>query len=115
MATDLRYASVAGEIADVSTAEIVYIPVSAALAGEVKQLKTVLAGAITTADATVTMKKNGTSIGTITVAYSGSAAGDIDTLNLSGVYVKEGDYLTVETNGNSDTARKLGFTIDIAR
>jgi hypothetical protein len=112
---DIRFVPVSGEIADVSTAEVVWIPVSAGMAGEVKQLKTVLAGAITVADATVTIKKNGTSIGTITVAYDGSAEGDIDTVNINAVYVKEGDYLTVETDGGSTTAAKLGFVIDIKR
>lgn len=112
---DLTYASVAGEIADVSTAEIVWIPVTAAMAGEVKQVRTVLAGAITVADSIVTVKKNGTSIGTITVAYTSSAAGDQDVLNLNGVFVKEGDRLTVETDGGSTTVAKLGFAIDIKR
>jgi len=112
---DIRFAHVSGEIADVSTAEVVWIPVTAGMAGEVKQLKTVLAAAISGANSTVTIKKNGTSIGTITVTHTSSATGDVDTVNINGVYIKEGDYLTVETNGNSTDTAKLGFVIDIKR
>jgi hypothetical protein len=39
----------------------------------------VLGGAITSADCTVTVAKNGTTVGTLTIANASSAAGDLDT------------------------------------
>jgi hypothetical protein len=51
-------------------------------------------------------------MGTITVAYTSSAAGDVDTLApSSNNTVTDDDYITVETNGGSTTARKLWVTV----
>ena len=104
-----------GVIADVSTAETVYIPIL--YAGTVKRVVTVLEGAITSADATVTPKDNsGSSMGTITVTQSGSAAGDVDTLApASNNTVTDDDFITIETDGASSTARKLWFSIVVER
>lgn len=98
-------------IADVSTAETVYIPMP--YAGTVSKIITVLEGAITVADATITAKNSAaSSMGTITVAYTSSAAGDVDTLApSSNNTVTDDDYITVETNGGSTTARKLWVTV----
>ena len=98
-------------IADVSTAETVYIPMP--YAGTVSKIITVLEGAITVADATITAKNSAaSSMGTITVAYTSSAAGDVDTLAPgSNNTVTDDDYITVETNGGSTTARKLWVTV----
>lgn len=98
------------QIADVSTAEAVVIPVLGR--GRLKHVKTVLGGAITTANSTVTVSVNGVSKGTITVAYASSAAGDVDTLDLD-VPVDEGDWITVATDGGSSTAAKLGIGLII--
>lgn len=98
-------------IADVSTAETVYIPMP--YAGTVSKIITVLEGAITVADATITAKNSAaSSMGTITVAYTSSAAGDVDTLAPgSNNTVTDDDYITVETNGGSTTAQKLWVTV----
>jgi hypothetical protein len=51
-------------------------------------------------------------MGTITVAYVGSAAGDVDTLApLSNNTVTDDDYITVETDGGSTTAQRLWVTV----
>lgn len=102
-------------IADVSTAETVYVPI--ANAGTVAKVVTVLEGAITTANATITAKNSAaSSMGTITVTQSGSAAGDVDTLSpASNNTVTADDYITVETDGGSSTARKLWVTVTVDR
>ena len=98
-------------IADVSTAETVYIPMP--YAGTVSKVITVLEGAISVADATITVKNSAAaSMGTITVAFTSSAAGDVDTLApASNNTVTDDDYITVETDGGSTTPEKLWVTV----
>lgn len=98
-------------IADVSTSETIYIPMP--YAGTVSKIITVLEGAITSADATITAKNSAaSSMGTITVAFTSSAAGDVDTLApASNNTVTDDDYITVETNGGSSTAQRLWVTV----
>lgn len=98
---------------DVSTASTVYIPIP--FAGTVTKVVTVLEGSLTTANATVTVKNAaGSSMGTLTITQSGSAAGDIDTLTpVSNNTVTNDSRISVETDGASDTTRKLFVTIYI--
>lgn len=100
-------------IDDVSTAATVYIPIP--YAGTVTKVVTVLAGSLTTANATVTVRNAaGTSMGTLTITQSGSAAGDVDVLNpVSNNTVANDSKITVETDGTSDTSRKLFVTVYI--
>ena len=102
---------ITGYIEDVSTAEVVHVPMP--FAGTVYKVITVLEGAISSADATVTVKNaSAASMGTLTIAQSGSAAGDVDTLSpSSNNTVSVNTFITVETNGNSHTARKLRFAV----
>jgi len=102
-------------LADVSTAETIYLPIP--YAGTVVKIVTVLENAITTADATITAKNSaGASMGTITITQSGSAAGDVDTLApASNNTVTDDDYITVETDGASNTAARLFVTIVVRR
>jgi hypothetical protein len=110
-----RTDSYSGVIADISTAETIYIPI--AYAGEVVRVITVIDTAISAADATVTPKdSSGNSMGDITVEYSGSAAGDVDTLTpASNSTVTNNDYITVETDGGSTTASKCYVTVIVER
>lgn len=89
------------KIDDISTASTIYVPLSHT--GRVAEIRTVIDGAISTADATLTAKNSsGTSMGTITITQSGSAAGDTDSLTSpTNVDVTKGDYMTIETNGSS--------------
>ena len=112
---NIRPITVTDAIADVSTAETLLIPVTANMVGELKQVKTCLGGAITVADTKVIVSKNTTALGTITVAYTSSAAGDIDTLDLAGVYLSVGDYIKIAGDGGSTDAARLGIAIDIMR
>lgn len=109
-----RY-TVTGVIADVSTAETVYVPIP--YSGNVVDLTTVLEGAITVADATILIRNSSaTAMGGVTVAFSGSAAGDVDFDDtLVSTAVTDHDYVTVETDGGSTTAQRLFFTVTIER
>jgi len=92
-------------LSTVSTAGQVYVPVPDA--GKVIKIVTALNGAIGTANAAITTKINGTAItgGAITIAYSGSAAGDVDSVVPTAANaVSEDDVLEVETNGASTNA-----------
>jgi len=71
-------------------------------AGTLAEIKTLLDGAITTNDAVLTFKKNGVAItnGVVTIANSGSAAGDLDTATpTAGNDFAAGDKLTVTVSG----------------
>ncbi|MDB4817127.1 hypothetical protein OAH58_00920 [bacterium] len=102
---------ITGYIEDVSTAEVVHVPMP--FAGTISKVITVLEGAISNADATVTVKNaSAASMGTLVITQSGSAAGDVDTLSpSSNNTVSANTFITVETNGNSHTARKLRFAV----
>ena len=107
-----------GRISDVSTAGQIYIPIPDEADGEVVEIRTALGGAIATADATITPKIGGTAMtnGAITVANSGSAAGDVDVSYPSGANaVRPGDAIEIETDGASTNAVDLGVTIVILR
>ena len=100
-------------IDDVSTAATIYLPIP--YAGTVTKVVTVLAGSLTTANATVTVRNAAAvSMGTLTITQSGSAAGDIDTLSpVSNNTVVSDSRISVETDGASDTTRKLFVTVYI--
>ena len=115
-AFNLNNIFVTGEITDVSTASSILIPIVDDMEGDVIDVTTVLGGALTTADATVTVSKNTTSMGTITVAYTSSAAGDIDNLvPTSNNSLVAGDYLKIATDGGSTGTQTLGFVVTIRR
>lgn len=96
---------------DIASADIIYVYLP--FAGTLTEVATVLENAITTGDNTITVKNNaGSSMGTITVTQSGSAAGDIDTLApASNNTFTPGQKVILETNGASDTAAELFVTL----
>ena len=107
-----------GQIADISTADQIYIPVPNGFEGDVVEIRTAIDAAITTADATITPKIGGTAMtnGAITVAQSGSAAGDTDVSNPTGARtVRAGDAIEIETDGGSTGTAKCNVTIVIKR
>lgn len=112
--TPLQY-TLNGVISNVSNAETVYIPIP--YAGTVSKVVTVLEGAITTADATVTVSDSAAaSMGDITIAFTGSAAGDVDTLApASNNVVTANDFITIETDGGSSASQRLWFTVVVDR
>lgn len=117
-AFNLNRVFLTGIITDVSTAGQIYIPIPDECDGDVVEVRTALNGAITSADATITPKINGTAMtnGGITVANSGSAAGDVDTSRPTGERtVRAGEAVEIETDGGSTNAVNLFVTITILR
>lgn len=101
-------------IIDISTADQAYVV--SPIAGTITAIYSVIHGAIATADADLTAKIAGTAVtgGLITVATSGSAAGDVDSVTPSALnIVAAGDAIEVETDGASTNTIKVDITIVI--
>lgn len=114
-AQDLTKVTVSGVIDNISTAGQVYLPVPEMFDGNVVQLIATLDGTISVANATLTVKNSdGTTIGTLVVAHSGSAAGKTFTVNLNGL-CRANEAIEIETNGGSTTTRKCYVTAVIKR
>lgn len=98
-------------LADISTPSLVYVPVP--LAGTVIKIVGVLHAAITVANSTLTIKNAaGVSMGTITVPFSGSAAGQVFTLSpASNNVISDNSFLTIESDGGSTTAALMTFSV----
>jgi hypothetical protein len=104
-----------GQLVDLSTASISYAPIPSQ--GIITDAFCTISAAITTADSVVTVKaiKSGATvtIGTITVAYTGSAAGSTFSIVLSGTEaarsVKRGDTIVFDNGGQSDTTSIANF------
>lgn len=114
-AHDLGKVALSGVIDDISTAGQIYVPVPKEFDGTILQVVATLDAAITVADAVLTVKNSdGTSIGTLTVPYTGSAAGDTVTANLNGL-CRPNQAIEVETDGGSTTAAKCYVTVVVKR
>ena len=104
------------QMADISTASTVYVPVP--WRGRIVRYHSAIANAITTADGSISLTINGTAVvrSTITVTQSGSAAGDVDSAFPTGAnYVNEGDYISIVSTGACDTTCITQFSIVIER
>lgn len=106
-----------GQLVDVSTQSISYAPIP--FGGVIVDALCTISAAVTSANSTVTVKviKDGvtSTIGTITVAYSNSAAGSTFTMTISGTEkarsVKRGDTIVFDNDGNSSTTSIANFTM----
>jgi hypothetical protein len=108
--------AVVGQMADLATANSTAYVV-ATHRGRLVRAQTIIANAITTADATVSVKVSkvdgagvmgsAVEVGTITIATSGSAAGDVDSTTFNATatanFVNEGDLISFVSDGASDT------------
>lgn len=105
---------VQGVIPDVSTASAIFL--MSPVAGTISLISTKLGVAITTADAVLAAKVNaGTTMGGITIAYSGSAVGDLDTLAPSAENtVAVGDWIRIDTDGGSTVTSPVSVTVEIS-
>ena len=72
-------------------------------------------GAITSANAVITASLNGTSIGTMTIVQSGSAAGNVFTLTPTTLtYANYGDYVSFVSDHGSSTACPANCEVNLA-
>jgi hypothetical protein len=100
---------------DITVASDVYLPMP--FAGTVTQVHSVIDSALATADTDLVCKVNGTGMtnGTITVAFTASAAGDVDTATPTALntFVAD-DYLQVTTDaaGTGGTGATITFTVE---
>ncbi len=104
---------ITARIDDISSADQVYVVPG--FRGRIKKISSVIEGAISSADAVLTAKIGGTAVtgGTITVANSGSAAGDVDSCSPTAARdFSASDAIEIETNGGSSTARQVMITIE---
>lgn len=88
----------------------------APVAGDIKAIRSVTNGALTTGDATLTGKIGATAItdGVVTIAQAGSAAGDVDAAAPSAAKtVAVGDVISVTVGGTNDAAVTANVVIEI--
>jgi hypothetical protein len=107
---------ITAEIEDISTASSTFVAIPDG--GKVVKILTALQGAISGADAAITFEIGGTAMtnSAITVANSGSAAGDVDTSAPSAANrVEEGGSIEMITDGGSTGTAKLVVTFVIRR
>ena len=80
----------------------------------VVKVYTVINAAITVADATITVTNNaGSSMGTITIAFTGAAAGDIDSLTPSSNNTfTAGQKIRINSDGGSSTTCSATVTVE---
>jgi hypothetical protein len=110
----LKKVYVTTSIADISTAGQIYVV--SPVAGTITKIYSVINGAIATANAVLTPKIAGTAItgGAITVAFSGSAAGDVDSSTPSAANViTAGAAIEIQTDGASSNTVEVVLTIEI--
>ena len=104
------------EIEDISTASSTFVAVPDG--GKIVKIITALQGAISGANAALTFEIGGTAVtgGAITVAHSGSAAGDVDTAEPTAANrVEQDGTIEMITDGGSTGAKKLLVTFVIRR
>jgi hypothetical protein len=109
-----RKVALTATIQDISTAGQIYVV--SPFAGDITNVYTVINGAIATADATITPKISGTAVtdGAVTVAFSGSAAGDVDSATPTAANsVSAGAAIEIETDGASTNTVQCVVTLEI--
>lgn len=113
-AAELSTKTLAVKMTDVSTAGSVFVV--SPYAGTLSKAYSVIDGAIATADAVLTLNVNGGTdvTQTITIAYSGSAAGDVDSCTpADNNTVAVGDYIKITTDGASTNTVAATITLVI--
>ena len=104
------------EIEDISTASSTFVAVPDG--GKIIKIITALQGAISGANAGLSFEIGGTAVtgGGITVAHSGSAAGDVDSAVPTALNrVEENGTIEILTDGGSTGAKKCLVTFVIRR
>lgn len=104
-------------MADVGAPSSAYVPVPADVQGEVVSVSSTYSAALTGANAVVTVKADTVTVGTHTIAFSGSAAGVVTTTAHSGFAVKGGGLIELATDGGPTNAGAVPawFVVGIRR
>lgn len=97
---------------DIGTASTVYVPLGVDC--KLTKVTSVINGAIATSNTILTVANYaGTTIGTITIAFSGSAAGDIDTLSAaSNNTFLANTFLKITSDGSTSSTVSANLTLD---
>jgi hypothetical protein len=101
-------------IEDISTAGQIYVVPG--FAGKIKKAHSALNGAITGADAALALKIAGTAVtgGTMTVAYTSSAAGDVDSCTPTAANTFTATQaIEIETDGGSTGTVQTTITLEL--
>lgn len=103
-------------IADVSTAQSVWIVPG--FRGRIRKIHSVIDGALATANAAITVEIGGTAVSgaALTLAFSGSAAGDVDSATVpigSTNSFDPDDPIEVITDGGSTNAVAAVITLEV--
>lgn len=103
------------QIPDISTADTIYVAVPWGCT--LNSAYSVIDGALAGANSILTFKDNGgNTAGTITVAFSGSAGGDVDSTTFSSNNTfTAGQRLSIETDGGSTNAVPVTITLVFTR
>jgi len=104
------------EMDDISTASSAWIV--APFSGTITRIYSVIDGAIALANANISTYINGVAVtaGNLTIAFAGSAAGDVDSATPVGNNnIVQGQAFEIRTDGGSTNAVKAQFTIIIQR
>ena len=107
---------ITAKITDISTASSTFVPIPDG--GKVIKILTALQAVIATANGAITFEIGGTAItgGGITVAYSGSTVGDVDTAEPTAANeVSEGGTIEMITSGAPTNTSILYVTFVIRR
>ena len=107
---------ITAKIANISTASSTFVAIPDG--GKVIKIFSALQAVIATANGAITFEIGGTAItgGAISVAYSGSAVGDVDTAEPTAANeVAEGGTIEMITDGGSSTACECVVTFVIRR
>lgn len=109
--TKKGYYVISAYAADISAAEDAYIPIPKA--GTVVRASTVVGGAVTGGDLGITITNSSAqTMGTITVASSGSAAGTTDSVAIStNNTVTEDDYVKISGDGGPTAHTYIAISI----
>lgn len=105
---------ITAHIADVSTPGQIYVVPG--FRGKIIKATSALNGEITLADSILTLKIGGTAVtgGSMTVAFSGSAAGDVDTCSPTALATFNSDQaVEIETDGGSTGAVAVTITLEV--
>lgn len=101
-------------IADVSTAELIYVPIP--WASTITKITSALSATIVTDSTIDFLNHAGGNMGTITITASGSAAKDVDSLSPSSNNTfTAGQVLTIDANGESTNTAPVILVIELTQ